>query len=449
MKIKSIKSAIFSKMVLNVCAAVAATVAAMLFIVCIIYSSNTKNEIMSATENMAEYMDTVSSTSEKLRFLHAMYDNSENERKTFISPGGEVLYDNDADALNMENHLSRPEVNLARETGTGSASRSSDTVGKRVFYYAVRLNDGSVLRSEKPLVAIYDILLAMIPASMLLLLIVMIITGFVSSTITRSIMQPIYKIDINNIDENGIYPELLPYFRRIKAEKEEKAKTDMIRREFSANVSHELKTPLTSISGYAQMINNGMARPEDTAMFGLKIEKEAERLLLLIDDIIRLSKLDETTGVYEPEEIRLDELAADALKHLEPQIERRELKVEQKGGECVTSGSKTLVSEMIYNLIDNAIKYNKEGGSIEVFTGETPDGAVFSVRDTGIGIAGEDIDRIFERFYRVDKSHSKTIGGTGLGLSIVKHIAMVHDAEIDISSTPGEGTAVSVTFRSV
>ncbi|MGN0162893.1 MAG: sensor histidine kinase, partial [Candidatus Ornithomonoglobus sp.] len=276
-----------------------------------------------------------------------------------------------------------------------------------------------------------------------------IVTGFVSSTITKNIMQPIYKIDINNIDESEIYPELLPYFCRIKAENEEKAKTDMIRREFSANVSHELKTPLTSISGYAQMITNGMARPEDTAMFGLKIEKEAERLLLLIDDIIRLSNLDETTGVYEPEEIRLDELARETVKHLEPQLERRDITVEQRGGKCVISGSKTLVSEMVYNLIDNAIKYNKEGGSIEIYTGETPEGTVFSVHDTGIGIAQEDIDRIFERFYRVDKSHSKTVGGTGLGLSIVKHVAMVHNAKIDVSSTLGEGTTISVTFRSM
>lgn len=449
MKVKSIKSTIFSKMVLTVCLAVVTAVAAMLFIACIIYSSNTKNEIMTSTRSAASYMDTLSSDGDKLSFLHSMFDNNEDGRKTFIAPGGEVLYDNDADALSMENHLSRPEVKQARETGAGSATRSSDTVGKSFFYYAVRLNDGSVLRSEKPLIAIYDMLPAMIPASMLLLLIIMVITGFASSTITRNIMLPIYKIDINNIDEGEIYPELLPYFRRIKAENEERAKTDTIRREFSANVSHELKTPLTSISGYAQMITNGMARPEDTAMFGLKIEKEAERLLLLIDDIIRLSNLDETTGVYKPEEIRLDELANEAVKHLESQIERKEIKVEQKGGECIIAGSRTLVSEMIYNLIDNAIKYNREGGSIDIYTGETPDGTVFSVHDTGIGIAQEDIDRIFERFYRVDKSHSKTVGGTGLGLSIVKHVALVHNARIDVSSTLGEGTTISVIFRAV
>lgn len=449
MKIKSIKSTIFSKMVLTVCVAVVAAVAAMLFIACVIYSANTKNEIMVSARHTAEYMNTLPSSEDKLVFLHSMFDGSEDGRKTFIAPGGEVLYDSDADALRMENHLSRPEVRQARETGSGSAVRSSETVGERVFYFAVRLDDGSVLRAEKPLVAIYDMLLAMIPASALLLLIIMIVTGFVSKTITRSIMQPIYKIDINNIDEDEIYPELLPYFRRIKAENEEKEKTDAIRREFSANVSHELKTPLTSISGYAQMINNGMARPEDTAMFGLKIEKEAERLLLLIDDIIRLSNLDETTGVYDPEEIRLDELVSETVRHLEPQIERRELKVTQSCGGCTVSGSRTLVSELIYNLIDNAIKYNKEGGSIDIYTEITPEGIEFSVRDTGIGIAKEDIDRIFERFYRVDKSHSKTVGGTGLGLSIVKHVAMVHNARIKVSSTPGEGTTVSVVFKNI
>lgn len=269
----------------------------------------------------------------------------------------------------------------------------------------------------------------------------------VTRNITKKIMMPIYKIDINNIDEALIYPELLPFYERIKAERVEKEKIDAMRREFSANVSHELKTPLTSISGYAQMINNGMAKQEDISMFGLKIEKEAERLLLLIDDIIRLSKLDEATGIDVPEKVKLNEVAAEMISRLESQIEKREVSVYYSGDECFIDGKVTLIGEMVYNILDNAIKYNKQGGRIDVYVGNSAKGIEFSVADTGIGIHEEDLDRIFERFYRADKSHSKTIGGTGLGMSIVKHVAIAHDADIDIKSEIGIGTTVTVTFK--
>ena len=182
-------------------------------------------------------------------------------------------------------------------------------------------------------------------------------------------------------------------------------------------------------------------------MFGLKIEREAERLILLINDIIRLSNLDESSGIAEPEEIRLDEVAADAISHLEPQIEKKEVQVYYSGDESVIYGTRTLIGELAYNIIDNAIKYNKQGGRIDVYVGKSPGGIDFSVADTGIGIAEEDIDRIFERFYRVDKSHSKTVGGTGLGLSIVKHVAMIHGAEIKVKSRIGYGTTITVTFE--
>ncbi len=287
---------------------------------------------------------------------------------------------------------------------------------------------------------------AIIPESIAVMVIIAVCTWVISRSITKKIMQPIYELDVNNMDEDMIYPELLPFFERIAAEKEEKEKTEAIRREFSANVSHELKTPLTSISGYAQMINNGMAKPEDIAMFGLKIEKEAERLLLIIDDIIRLSKLDETTEIIEPEKIKLNELVAETIARLETQLEKREVTVYYSGDECCIRGRATLIDEMVYNIIDNAIKYNKQGGRINVYVGASAKGIDFSVEDTGIGIPEEDLERIFERFYRVDKSHSKTIGGTGLGLSIVKHVAIAHNAEIDVKSKLGEGTTITVTF---
>ena len=181
-------------------------------------------------------------------------------------------------------------------------------------------------------------------------------------------------------------------------------------------------------------------------MFGLKIEKEAERLILLIEDIIRLSNLDESSGIAEPEQIRLDEVVIETISHLEPQIKHRDVSVYFSGDESVILGQRTLICELCYNIIDNAIKYNKPGGRIDVYVGKSPEGTEFSVADTGIGIAEEDLERIFERFYRVDKSHSKTVGGTGLGLSIVKHAAMLHNAKIDIQSELGKGTTIKVIF---
>lgn len=443
---RTIKNTIFRNVFFSVCTAAASAMLALLVIVFIFYINSMKSEIISSTEHTADYLNHLKDNETRLEFLHAMFDEMQSERKTLITETGEVIYDNDADADQMENHLARPEVKSASETGSGEASRSSETVGKRIYYYAIKLDDGMILRSAKPLNVITNTISILIPACILLMLLIIMGTGVVSKHITRKIMKPIYSIDINNIDKDNIYQELLPFFERIEEENAEKEKTEAIRREFSANVSHELKTPLTSISGYAQMITNGMAKPEDITMFGLKIEKEAERLILLIEDIIRLSNLDESSGIAEPEPIRLDEVVIETISHLEPQIKRRDVSVYFSGDESVILGQRTLICELCYNIIDNAIKYNKPGGRIDVYVGKSPEGTEFSVADTGIGIAEEDLERVFERFYRVDKSHSKTVGGTGLGLSIVKHAAMLHNAKIDIQSELGKGTTIKVIF---
>lgn len=445
--ISSIKNTIFRNVFFSVSMAAGAAVFAMAVIVFILFGGKVSGDLKTNTEHTAKYMDTLVSMDSRIMFLSSMYDSELEERVTYIGADGIVLYDSDVNAAELENHLARPEVRDAAEHGSGEAHRSSDTAGKQIYYYAVRLSDGTILRGSKPSNVVIETFLILIPACIMLILLIIIGTAAVTRHITKKIMRPIYDIDINNIDESKIYAELLPFFRRIEAENEEKEKTEAIRREFSANVSHELKTPLTSISGYAQMITNGMAKPEDVNMFGLKIEREAERLILLINDIIRLSNLDESSGIAEPEEIRLDEVAADAISHLEPQIEKKEVQVYYSGDESVIYGTRTLIGELAYNIIDNAIKYNKQGGRIDVYVGKSPGGIDFSVSDTGIGIAEEDIDRIFERFYRVDKSHSKTVGGTGLGLSIVKHVAMIHGAEIKVKSRIGYGTTITVTFE--
>lgn len=226
----------------------------------------------------------------------------------------------------------------------------------------------------------------------------------------------------------------------------EKEKAEQIRREFTANVSHELRTPLHSISGYAELLKSNMVKEEDRIPFAGKIYDEAQRMVQLVEDIISLSHLDEGAEDMQREKTDLYELAGKAVRSLEPEAEEARVTLELSGSAAVLTGIPQLLYSIIYNLTENAIKYNRENGKVTVDIRGTDEGIVLSVRDTGIGIAPEHRERIFERFYRVDKSHSKEVGGTGLGLSIVKHAAKIHDAKIEVESTLGEGTVVRVIF---
>ena len=268
----------------------------------------------------------------------------------------------------------------------------------------------------------------------------------VSKRLTNYIMDPLNEVDLENIGDAEVYDELKPFFARVANEKERKEEIEKIRREFTANVSHELKTPLTTISGYAQMISNGMAKTEDITEFAKKIEKESGRLLTLIDDIINLSNLDERSGIENAEDVDLSMITEEAICVLEKAAKERGIQIFYSKAPTFIKGNSTLLGELVYNLLDNAIKYNKENGKITVFVGEGVDGVELSIKDTGIGIPHEDKERIFERFYRVDKSHSKKVGGTGLGLSIVKHVCTCHGAKIKVKSIVGKGTTMSVTF---
>lgn len=277
-------------------------------------------------------------------------------------------------------------------------------------------------------------------------LIAVLLVKRITQRLIYRLTEPVNNADINKLEEVQIYDELKPFFRHISEDYEEKAKSEKMRREFTANASHELKTPITMISGYAQMINNGMAQSDDISGFCEKIEKESQRLLTLIDDIINLSNLDGGNLLDAPEDIDLSEIADEAISVLEKPAKERGIQIFYSKTPTVIKGNATLIGELVYNLIDNAVKYNKDNGKIRVFVGETADGAEFSVKDTGIGIPEEDTERIFERFYRVDKSHSKKVGGTGLGLSIVKHVCVCHNAQIRVKSEMGRGTTVYVTF---
>lgn len=226
----------------------------------------------------------------------------------------------------------------------------------------------------------------------------------------------------------------------------EKKEAEKIRREFTANASHELKTPLTTISGYAEMMANGMVKDEDMKDFSRKIHKESVRMLQLIDDIINLSALDEGAGIENPERIDLAHITGEAILVIEKAAKEKGIQIFFSHEPTYIMGNPVLIGELVSNLLDNAVKYNSENGKIRVFVGETPRGAELSVKDTGIGIPEKDMERIFERFYRVDKSHSKKVGGTGLGLSIVKHVCALHNAEIRLKSEIGKGSTFYVTF---
>lgn len=276
--------------------------------------------------------------------------------------------------------------------------------------------------------------------------------------ISTSVLKPINDIDISGPDEKNIHPELVPLAKRINAQnrqiqeqltrlKDEHENQNRMRREFTANVSHELKTPLTSISGYAEIMRDGFAKPEDISRFSGKIYDETQRLITLVGDIINLSRLDEKEIETEKTDVDLYEVASSTIAILSPVAEKRGIILNLNGTHEVIRGVKPIIEEITYNLCDNAIKYNKDNGSINVTINGNVDNVELSVEDTGIGIPKEELDRVFERFYRVDKSHSKEIGGTGLGLSIVKHGVLYHNGEIKITSEIDKGTKITIKLK--
>lgn len=476
------------------------------------------------------------------------------DRITLISPDGTVLYDSVARADAMENHLSREEVAQALREGTGKSSHYSSTVLKKNLYYALRLEDGNVLRLSREQSSLGAMLLNMawpIAATVAGLLL---LAAGLSVRLARQITQPINAISPD--DPQDVYPELQPLTQRLRQQREtirnqmdelsrrmrefsamtenmsegfllidlrghvltenhsasmllptdadniakcsqrelcqaaqqaltgqrcerllqqgertlsviaspvlesgqvtgavvltldvtEREQREKLRREFSANVSHELKTPLTSISGFAELMSQGLVPPDKVREFSLDIQKECTRLTNLVEDIIDLSRLEEGGGDMTWEDIDLYTLCDDVLQSLEPVAKRQAVTLRLAGESLQVRGVYQVLREMIYNLCDNAIKYNRSGGSVTVTAARNAGRASVAVADTGIGIPYEDQSRVFERFYRVDKSHSRAIGGTGLGLSIVKHAAALHGAEIKLQSQPEDGTVITVLF---
>ena len=380
-------------------------------------------------------------------YLEAMDNVQQNTRVTVITPEGNVVYDTKDDELTLANHKNRIEVKAALLHGEGRDVRVSDTIKERSIYYALLLKDGNVLRVSRTVDNVLPMFIQVLPYITIIAVVMICFAIILARWQTSRLIRPINELDLNEPLKNEIYEEFKPLLERINKQNKEKDAAAQMRKEFSANVSHELKTPLTSISGYAEIMKSGLVKQEDMPKFSERIYDEASRLITLVEDIIKLSKLDEERVEIEKEDVDLYELAMDVCSRLSLPAERKGVQIKVHGESVICHGVRPVLQEMIYNICANGIKYNKDGGKLDVWVGNTLSGKKVIVRDSGIGIPKEDLDRIFERFYRVDKSHSKQSGGTGLGLSIVKHGAMLHQAEVHVESELGKGTKMELIFK--
>lgn len=438
------------RMQLNFMAIAMISMIAVLLLTTVVFYNLFQNEVIENLhtcadmlgEDLANYKDTDRIISQK---------KVDNIRVTLIDKDGVVLADSDVNADVLGNHKERPEVKEAIEKGSGKSIRTSNTLSHASYYYAIRLSNGNILRLAKESQSFFSFLIRVSPFIGGIAILLFVVSIFLSRLFAKSIVKPIEML-AKNMDREELatgYKELTPFLNTIQKQHRDIVKNSNMRQEFTANVSHELKTPLTSISGYSELIAGGMAKGEDVVRFAGEIQKNSSRLLTLINDILQLSELDtrnfndDFTWVDFADTVRncVDLLALAAKKrnvtlHLEtvPEV-------------VMIHGVAKMLEELAYNLIDNGIRYNKEDGQVVVCLRETKSTVIFCVKDTGIGISKENQERIFERFYRVDKGRSRETGGTGLGLAIVKHIVAVHHAEIEVTSEEDKGTEITVTFH--
>lgn len=482
-------------------------------------------------------------------------ENGSNVRITLIDKDGIVLFDNQAEAKTLENHAMRQEVMEAVAVGAGEAERFSDTLDKTTYYYAVRLEDGKILRLARTIDSIYKSVLQMLPIMGGIVIVVAFLATIVARRVTFNLIKPLDQVNLDEPLDNETYDELAPFLTRIAKQKRqlsknlkklrgkqeeltiitnnmneglvllngqqnvlfinesaakifgfsakevvgrniltvdraqevqdllqkvsqagkgeglyekdghfyqlsgssvngsgsviliydvtEKMTAEKLRREFSANVSHELKTPLQSILGYAEIMKNGLVKDEDKQRFLERIHAEAGNMIELIQNIMELSRLDENKTLDEFEDVDLLKLAQSVTLRLKHKAQTKSVTLNVSGSSACVCGVQSILSEVLYNLVDNSIKYNKDNGKVDVKVQDGSEEVTVSVSDTGIGIGAADRERVFERFYRADKSHSKEIGGTGLGLSIVKHGVLFHKGRVELESEPGVGTTIT------
>lgn len=372
-------------------------------------------------------------------------------RITLISQDGSVLFESATDQP-MENHLSRPEIRQAMTEGVGRDIRDSQTMGYETYYYAVLLPNGEILRMAQDAETVWSIYDSTLPAIVLSCVALMLAAAVLAALLTRALVSPVLSMteDLDHIQDNVPYKELVPFAESIHSDRILRENNEKMRQEFTANVSHELKTPLTSISGYAELIETGIAKPEDVPGFAQKIHVEASRMIQLVNDILQLSSLDnasEAGSEPEMETVDLLTVAKDCVERQKLNARRAYISLNCLGESALVHGNRALLDELCQNLCDNAIRYNRPGGKVQITTACSRDGhCTLTVADNGIGIPKEAQSNVFERFYRVDKSRSKATGGTGLGLAIVKHIARIHNARIKLESQVDVGTTITVTF---
>ena len=384
--------------------------------------------------------------------LDSYLDEGDSLRLTLIDPDGNVLYDSTG-TTDMENHLDRPEVQQALSSGSGADTRHSRTLGYETHYCAIRLADGNVLRLADDTGDLWSAYNRTLPFLILGVVVVLALGALLAWLLTRALVRPIVHMaeHLDSIEAEVPYEELALLAHTVQSDRKLREDNEAIRREFTANVSHELKTPLTSISGYAELMENGMAKAEDVPVFAQRIHKEASRMITLVTDILQLSELDgmrdRKEKSFEPEPVDLAAVTRDTCVNMTMNARKAYVTLQYKTEPASLMGSRDLLSELVTNLCDNAIRYNRPGGHVCLYSGTDGDGCPYvAVEDNGIGIPQDAQARVFERFYRVDKSRSKATGGTGLGLAIVKHIAMLHGARIDLKSQVGTGTTIRVTF---
>lgn len=384
-----------------------------------------------------------------ISYLESIEDSS--LRVTLIDLEGNVIFDNQLNESEMENHASREEFKEAKENGYGISKRYSSTLLKTFYYVAYKLDNNIVRVSKVADSTLYILFINLWPLYIvaIVLIICSILLGFLLS---KKIVDPINNINLEHPLENNKYKEIEPLLIRIEAQKNELMKENeevlnasKVRQEFTSNVSHELKTPLHVISGYAELIKEGIVKDSDVKEFGEKIYSEASRMSKLVEDIMKISKL-ESDKTFEKTELKLKNIVVAIVDSLMIEADKKNVKFKLSLNDCSISGNYDSIYSLIFNLVDNAIKYNKINGKITIKLQEVSNNVVLSVKDTGIGIPKEDLDRIFERFYRVDKSRSKDSGGTGLGLAIVKHSLIVNNATIKVESELKKGSTFTVTF---
>lgn len=419
----------------------------------IVMYSKFNTYIKESVRNEAEY---VRAAMEELGedYINVSFENLADSRITIMDADGNVLFDTMASADSMENHKDRPEVVKALSDGYGENVRFSETLSEQTFYYALRLENGDILRVARTTDSVFFTLLSSFTLLGVLVVFIFLLEFFLVQRQTKELIKPINELDLEHPLRNVCYEELRPLLVRLDQQNkqivrqvEELKEAEAMRKEFSANVSHELKTPLMSISGYAELMMNGMVQPENIPDFSGRIYHEASRLSSLVSDIIQLSRLDEKSSDMPFEAVEVYELTEDIVMHLQAAADKKNISLEFQGHTAAVRGVRQVLYEMFYNLADNAIRYTEEGGTVIVSVKKKEGKVFYSVTDTGIGIPKNEQKRIFERFYRVDKSHSRQTGGTGLGLSIVKHGAALHNAKIHLESEPGKGTKIELIFK--